>query len=227
MVFEISKSELSPSFAILASGILIAGAIVFVNFYSPARVTVPLDSDSANNTLSIRPPLPEEHWRGSAEAQVVLVEFSDFQCPYCSSIHPTLKRIVEESNGKVAWVYRHFPLESIHPQARPAAVASECVAEQLGQNGFWAFADKLFANQGSLSATYYAQVAGELGADPGLFASCVASGKYETAVDNSYNEAVQNGGQGTPFTVVVKGDKQHPLNGALPYEQIQAVISAL
>lgn len=224
---DIKKLELSPSVAILGSGVLIAGAILFTNYYPAGQVVAPVGATGQVETIAIRPPSANDHIVGSPNAKVVLVEYSDFQCPYCSLIHPTLKRVVEESQGEVAWVYRHFPLESIHAQAFPAAVASECIAEQLGNTGFWAFADKIFANQKSISATYYKQVAGELGADPAAFASCVASGKYDQKIKTDNNEAIDNGGNGTPFTVVVSGKEQVPFSGALPYEQIKAVIQSI
>lgn len=176
---------------------------------------------------AVRAPSPQDHWRGSTTAPIVLVEYSDFQCPYCSSIHPTLKRIVDESDGEVAWVYRHLPLESIHPQARSAAVASECLAEQLGDAGFWGFADRVFGQPSqSLSAAYYSQIAAELGADTAAFASCTASGRHNGRIDTDITEAFENGGNGTPFTVLVAGDRQTPMSGALPYTQIMAVINA-
>ncbi len=224
---DVKKFDLSPSISILLAGGLIAGAILFTNYYPSGQVVAPVDAAGNVSAVSIRPPSANEHIIGSPNAPVVLVEYSDFQCPYCSLIHPTLKRIVEESKGEIAWVYRHFPLESIHPEAQPAAIASECIAEQLGNAGFWGFADKIFANQKNISSSYYAQIAKELGADSATFAICVASGKYDARISTDYNEATQNGGNGTPFTVAVSGGKQVPFSGALPYAQIMAVIQSL
>ncbi|MCA9351575.1 DsbA family protein [Patescibacteria group bacterium] len=90
-----------------------------------------------------------DHYRGSDDPQITIIEYSDLQCPFCSQVHPTLSRIVDE-NPNVAWVYRHLPLSSIHPQAMPAAVASECVATNEGNDAFWEFADTVFENQDQL-----------------------------------------------------------------------------
>jgi protein-disulfide isomerase len=87
----------------------------------------------------------KDHVRGDRDAQIVLIEYSDFQCPFCSRFHPTAQQVVEEFNGQVMWVYRHFPLDSIHPVARKAAEASECVAELGGNDAFWNFVDTIFA----------------------------------------------------------------------------------
>lgn len=100
--------------------------------------------NTQGTALSIRPPSANDHIIGSATAPIVLVEYSDFQCPYCQMIHESLQKLVSESDGKIAWVYRHLPLYQIHPQAEPAANASECIAEQLGNQAFWQFANTIF-----------------------------------------------------------------------------------
>ena len=220
------KFEMSAPVAILLSGVLIAAAIIFTNYSKPGDSLSGVEAAGGAVETAVSEPSPQDHWRGSSTAPVVLVEYSDFQCPYCSSIHPTIKRIVDESDGEVAWVYRHLPLESIHPQARSAAVASECIAEQLGDEGFWGFADRVFGSSPTLGDAYYTQTAAALGADAVAFASCMASGRHDARIDADIAEAFENGGSGTPFTVVIAGDTQIPVSGALPYAQIQAVIQS-
>lgn len=86
-----------------------------------------------------------EHILGNpATAQVTIIEYSDFECPFCARFHPTLKKIVSESNGNVAWVYRQFPLVQIHQHAFERAIASECVAKIKGNDAFWKYGDLLF-----------------------------------------------------------------------------------
>ncbi len=99
--------------------------------------------NTQGEALTIRKPSESDHIVGSPTAPIVLVEYSDFQCPFCQIIHPSLAKLVNESDGKIAWVYRNFPLYQIHPQAIPAANAAECIAEQLGNQGFWTFANTL------------------------------------------------------------------------------------
>src|SRR3989344_6059277 len=181
---ENKSFELSPSVSIIIAGVIIAGAIVYVNTNPSAPAVaggqqVPAPSAATN----VRAPSAQDHIVGSLTAPLVLIEYSDFQCPFCNVVHPTLRRIVDESNGQIAWVYRHLPLESLHPNARPAALASECVAEQLGNDGFWKFADAVFADQSKMSADYYIQTAVRLGADKSKFNSCVSSEKYASRVD--------------------------------------------
>ncbi len=93
---------------------------------------------------------PQEHIRGNLNAPVTIVEFSDFECPFCRRFHPTAQQALAEYGDRVRWVYKHFPIDQIHPQARPAAEVSECIAEQKGNEGFWQFADIIFENQDRL-----------------------------------------------------------------------------
>ncbi len=216
---------MSPSVAILVAGVMIAGSIMFVNMHPAA--TVAADPAQLPADVNVPPPTAADHIIGSPSAPIVLVEYSDFQCPYCAMIYPTLKQIVSQSNGQIAWVMRDFPLISIHPQARPAALAAECINAQLGNDAWWKFADAVFANQSSMSPAYYASLAAQFGADPSKFASCVASATYQDKLDQGTAEAEQNGGSGTPFTVVVGKGTQVPISGALPYAQIMSVISAV
>ncbi len=218
------KLELSPSIAILLAGVLVAAAIVYVNLF-PAQAVVVAGQPSINT--NIPPASSDDRIMGFPDAPIVLIEYSDFQCPFCSMIHPTLKRIVEESNGEIAWVYRHLPLDSIHPEAIPSALASECIAKQLGNEGFWKFADAMFEDQSKMSAAYYVALAGQFGANTVQFSACMQNEEFLSKIDAQALDAQSNGGTGTPFTVVVKGDTQVPISGALPYAQIKAVINSV
>jgi protein-disulfide isomerase len=104
------------------------------------QITAPVGAEQ-----NIVPVNQDDHVRGDIKAPIALIEFSDFQCPFCSSIHTTLKRLIQEYDGQVKWVYRHFPLSSIHAEAAPAAVASECIARLAGNDAFWQFADVAFS----------------------------------------------------------------------------------
>ena len=224
---EINKFELSPSVSILIAGVLIAGAVIFTNTRQSApAAAVVAGAQAPTAATNVRVPSAQDHIVGSPTAPLVLIEYSDFQCPYCNVVHPTLKRIVEESNGQIAWVYRHLPLESIHPNARPAAIASECVAEQLGQSGFWKFADIIFADQSKMNPAYFEQVALQLGAQKTAYKSCIVSASAAKKVDADSAEAQQNGGQGTPYTVLYDKRGQVGVSGALPYDAFTSVIKS-
>ena len=228
----VKKFELSPTVSIILAGVIIAGAIVFTNVHTnqnAAAEGAALGAVPSPSALNVRPPVASEHIIGSPDAPIVLVEYSDFQCPYCSLVYPTIKKIVDGSQGKIAWVYRQFPLTSIHPEANPAALASECITEQLGNAGFWKYFDAVFTNQGSLSQSYSASLLKQFGGDSAKYDVCVASKKYQSKIDSDTTEAGQNGGNGTPFTIVVntKTHKMIPLSGALPEAQFVSAINAI
>lgn len=88
----------------------------------------------------------DEHLQGAADARIILTEYSDYDCPFCGRVHPTLQALQGNSNGEIAWAYRHLPLESIHPDALPKAVASECIAQLGGNEAFWDFTDTAFTS---------------------------------------------------------------------------------
>jgi len=227
---DTKKFELSPSVSIIIAGVIIAAAIVFVDKQPAGMEQVAAAGGAPTPTkLDVRPVGSGDHIVGSPNASIVLVEYSDFQCPFCTMIFPTLKKIVAQSGGEIALVQRHFPLASIHPQAIPAAHASECVAAQLGNDGYWKFAEAAFANQSKLSDSFYTNTAKELGADMAAFATCMKNNTYQDKIDQDTTEAQKNGGNGTPFTIVLnsKTGKMVPISGALPEAQIMSVINSL
>lgn len=163
----------------------------------------------------------DDHVRGKFDAPITVVEFSDFQCPYCARFHPTMQRVMADYGDKVRWVYKHFPLD-FHPNARPAALAAECVAEQKPEK-FWEFTDKAFENQQLLSADFYATTAKSLGINEKKFKTCVDEQKYASRVDSDTSEGTAAGVNGTP-TSFINGV---PISGAQPYETVKAKIDAL
>ena len=158
---------------------------------------------------------------GDPNAPVTVVEFSDFECPYCKKAYEdSVKQLKTEyvSTGKVKFVYRDYPL-GFHPKAQKAAEASECAHEQ---NKFWEMHDKLFENQASLSEVNYKKWATELGMDSNKFNDCLDTGKYanEVAADTAAGNAL--GVSGTP-TFFVNGQK---IVGAVPYAQLKQVVDS-
>lgn len=162
-----------------------------------------------------------DHIRGQENAKLTVVEFSDFQCPYCQQFAPTMKRVLDDYKDEVRFVYRHFPLDSRHPYARPAAEASECAAEQ---GKFWEYHDYLFDHQDEFAADAWGKFAKALGLKESKFNDCVATRKYKDRVEEDYQTGLTAGSRGTPYTII----GTTPISGVLPYEAIkQAVDQAL
>lgn len=179
---------------------------------------------------NVRPVGKDDHVRGNPNAPVTLIEYSDFECPFCKRFHATLKQVVDESKGQVKWVYRHFPLDQLHPvKARKEAVAAECAAELGGNEAFWKFADRFYEltpsnNQTDLDRVL-PQIAREIGLDAAQLASCLASGRHEQRVEADYRNAVATGGNGTPWSIVVsKSGRAYPLSGAQPHAAVKQLV---
>jgi len=160
-----------------------------------------------------------DHVRGDFNAPITILEYSDFQCPFCDDFHLTMVELIDKYPGQVRWVYRHFP-SGFHEFAQQAAEASECAADQ---DKFWEYSDVLFSNQGIISADYFSQVASQIGLDEGQFNDCLDSGKYTTMVQDQFQDGINNGVQGTPGNFL----NGQALGGALPIEAIESIIESL
>ena len=155
--------------------------------------------------------------RGPESAPVTIVEFSDFECPYCSRVVPTLEQIVETYGDRVRLVFRQFPLNNIHPNAQKAAEASLCADDQ---GKFWEMHDLMFKEQKSLELEQLKEKAARLELDVEAFNECLDSSKYAEAVMKDQESGSQIGVSGTP-ALFING---RFLSGAQPYEQLAAVI---
>jgi protein-disulfide isomerase len=154
--------------------------------------------------------------RGPDKAPVTIVEFSDFQCPYCGREYPVIERVMKEYDGKVRLVFRHFPLD-FHPFAEKAAEAGACAQDQ---GKFWELHDKMFTNQTKLAVDDLKGYAKSLGMDATKFDKCLDSGEKKTLVEEDTKAGSAAGVNGTP-AFFINGVF---INGAQPYEQIKQTI---
>lgn len=177
----------------------------------------------------VDPVTEKDHLRGNPQADIVLIEYSDYECPFCSRFHPTMEQVMDEYEDQVAWVYRHFPLLQLHPQAQPAAEGAECVAELGGNDAFWTYTDELFSGSADLSDSGLAEAAVKAGVNQSQFNTCLSSGKYTEEVNNQLASGQKAGVTGTPGTVIlqVSTGKTQLVPGALPFEQIKPLIDSL
>lgn len=201
--------------AVVAGSLIIAGAIIYVGRNSP-------ESDAPEQESAVSFSLEGEPSLGNSEAKVTVVEFSDFQCPFCAKfvleIFPQIKQEYIDM-GKIRMVFKNFPLMNIHENAEGSAEASECANDQ---GKFWEYKEKLFQNQQALSVGNLKQYAKDLGMNEGQFNSCFDSKKYADEVSQDLIEGITAGVTGTP-TFYINGEK---LVGALPFSEFQRVIDA-
>ncbi|MEK7606055.1 MAG: thioredoxin domain-containing protein [Patescibacteria group bacterium] len=212
--------------ALVIAGLLIGGAIYFKGdtpVKTPDDLTQPAE-------IAIEPISLNDHVLGNPNASVVLIEFSDIDCPFCRNFDTTMHQIINEygASGDVAWVYRHFPLDQLHPDARKKAEATECVAKLGSNEAFWGFLGELFERTDESLADLGA-LAADTGVDQTAFQSCLDGGEFIDDVVAAGEAALKAGGRGTPYTVLIapNGEKA-VISGAQPYEVVkQAIETAL
>lgn len=221
--------------AILLGFGLIAGAIYMSRPEAPQTAIDTTGSETetvSGDIAKIDPVSDADHIRGNPNAPIVFVEYSDYDCPFCKNFHETMKRIMEEygTDGQVAWVYRHYPIEQLHPSAPKIAAAAECVAELGGNTAFWSFSDLVFEERGINEPTDMSRLpefAETAGVDQAAFNTCVANGDGEDGVAADFTDAQEIGAQGTPHTIVLVGDQQGIINGAQPYAVVHDIVESL
>lgn len=172
---------------------------------------------------------------GDPAAKIVMIEFSDYQCPFCGRhANDTFSALVQQyvNTGRMRYVFKNFPLEQIHPQAEKAAEAAECMGEQ---GMFWEAHERLFKNQQALDVKELPAHALALGLDVSLFQKCLDSGKYAAKIQADLAEGAKLGVRGTPTFFLGYRDAANPkqmkaaeiLRGALPLHQFQTAIEKL
>lgn len=169
-----------------------------------------------------------DHTRGAKNPKVWLVEYSDYECPFCKQYHPTTTQVLQDHPDDVQLVFRHYPLP-FHANAQKAAEASECVAKLAGNEAFWKFSDIYFerttSNGNGVALDQIAKLAGEAGANADAVQKCMDSGEMADEVKSDMEKGSTAGVTGTPGTfVVTKDGVQEIIPGALPYESVKATV---
>lgn len=237
---DTKPNKLSMPMAIIVAGILVAGAIYFSSVKPTDTTQINQQPEEGSASLeNIRAISETDHIRGDINAPIKIVEYSDTECPFCQRFHFTMKQVMDEygKDGKVAWVYRHSPLykpnaqgQSLHSKAGKEAEALECANELGGNEKFWAYADRIYEispmNNG-LDPAELPKIAQYVGLDVAKFNTCLNSGKYQEYIDKDLQNAIDTGGGGTPWSIIVAKDgKKYPINGAQPYEVVKQKIDA-
>lgn len=204
--------------------------------------------------IKVDPVSEGDHVRGDRNAKIALIEYSDLECPFCKQFHKTAQRIVDEYDGQVMWVYRHFPLDNLHPKADKEAEAAECAGDigsqvlggfvpgnqalpagrqaEVEADKFWAMTDKIFevtpSNNG-LNLEDLPKLAEEAGVDQVKFQECLDSGKFAQLVEDDYQSGIRAGVTGTPGNILLDTTtgKTKVIPGAVPFEQVKQAIDAM
>ncbi len=170
-----------------------------------------------------------DHIRGDKDARITIVEYSDYDCPFCTRVHPTIKEVVEEYDGKVNWVYRHFPLSFHEPSASAKAEAAECVADVAGNDAFWAYSDALYEGKATGDTTSLVKLAADLKVDKAKFQECIDSDKFDDRIAQDIDEGAQAGVTGTPGNIILDNKTGRAISvvGAQPKQNFKKVIDVM
>ena len=218
--------------AIILAGLLIGFGVYFGNSGSTSTDTATTQNGTASE-IKLNPITKDDHILGNPNADVVVVEFSDTECPFCKTFHSTMNKIVTDygKSGRIAWVYRHFPLTTLHSKAVEEANATECAGSLGGETAFWSYINKIYeitpSNNG-LDLAKLPEIAIEIGLDKKTFEECQTSQKFVNKIKSNFDDAIASGGNGTPHNVLVtKNGEMFQLDGALPYEMMKLVIDTV
>ncbi len=195
----------------------------------PAAPQAPEAPQTAPNVPKVA---KDDHVRGDRNAKLALIEYSDFECPFCKNFHPTARRVADEYKGKVMWVYRHYPL-GFHANAQKEAEGAECVAEQGGEEAFWKYTDAVYerttSNGTGFALDKLPALASEVGVNAAKFKECLDGGKYADKVKQQMDAGTTAGITGTPGNIVLntKTGDTRIIPGAVPFEQVKTVIDEM
>lgn len=218
---------------IVPVAIIIAGALIAWGLISNDSPKTDDQNDDQDTTVQMMPVSEKDHILGDPNAELVIVEYSDLECPFCKNFYITTKKIMDEygKDGKVALVFRHFPLDTLHSQARGEAIATECAASLGGNEKFWAYMDELFAITPSNNGLDLAQlpvIAKKVGLDEAKFMECLKDPAMAQKVEEQFQDGIAAGAKGTPYSLILDKDGgKTVINGAQPYDVVKEMIESL
>ncbi len=196
--------------SVLVAAVLIAGALIFSagkKAETPTTAnTAPADNYQSSLLSSLPAATATDHILGSLSAPIKIIEYSDLECPFCKQFQTTLQQIMTNYSGKVAWIFRNYPIPQLHPKAPQEAQAAECAAKLGGNDTYWKYIDMIFSvtpSNNGLDPSLLPQIATQVGLDATQFNACLNSAYGQDIVSAEGQAATAAGALGTPFSVVV------------------------
>lgn len=226
--------------SLILVGVIIATGIYFGRTGKIENITNKSDknnSENQENVYAISPITENDRILGNPNADIVIIQYSDFRCPYCKSFHPTMERLISEyaKTGDLAWIYRHFPREdAVNPNANSlskiAAIAAECVGDIAGESKFWEFISDVHTkfpvdyDNKSLEG-----LAVSLGVKSDAYNQCLTSGKFDEKIKSNIKDGLSiyeyDAEFGTPYNIIItKSGKQIEVSGSQPYTMMKEII---
>ncbi|MGH7141757.1 MAG: DsbA family protein [Minisyncoccia bacterium] len=221
------KSQYVLPAAIIIFGLIVAGALFLAGNGGNAN------GATSGGTKPIPAATASDHIYGNPNAPVKIVEYADLECPYCKQFETTMDQLMAYygPSGNVAWVFRPFPLKTIHSKAPEEAEAAECAADQGGNAAFFKYIDKLYSitpSENGLDLSQLPVIAQDVGLNVDEFNQCLSSNKYATQINDDYNAALAEGLNGTPHIAIMANNQVvASLDGNQPYDSMRAAVDAV
>ena len=233
--------------AIIIAATMICISLLWIN-HSNKNTNVPkADTNTKQSQSQISNITTNDHILGNPNAPIKIVEYSDTSCPFCKMFHPVMKQIIDiyGPTGKVAWVYRHFPLDKegtrsdggiLHKNAGNEAQAMECAGALGGNSKFWAYAERLYDvtpavtgdTPNGLDQKQLPIIAKYVGLDTVSFNECLTSGRFKSKIESQYLDGLNAGITGTPYSVIITpSGSKIPLEGMLPFTRMKSIVETL
>lgn len=230
------QDKLSLPISIIIAGLLIGGGIYLNGKITKENPSTAQQQQMLSKSLAdtIRPIDNNDHILGSPEAEIIVIEYSDTECPFCRDFHKTMLSIMQQygKDEKVSWVYRHYPIAELHSKAFKEAEALECAASLGGNSKFWEYTNKLYdvtpSNNG-LDEKELTNIATTVGLSSTSFNTCLQSGEFAPRVNSDIQNAQEIGIAGTPYSIIIdtEAKEYYPIEGAYPYTQVKQIIDLI
>lgn len=212
---------------------IIVGVILLKGSKAPTADNKPIiNSNDYANLVALQGGMIslDDHIVGNPNAELVIIEYSDLECPFCRIFHGTMHQVIE-TNQNIAWVYRHYPIPQLHPKAFHEAEATECAWEQGGAEAFWKYTDRIFeitpSNNG-LDVAELPRIAKYIGLNMEAFNNCLASGKFRDKIQADIDNGTRDGVNGTPSSFIIKNDAViDTIPGAQPFEAVMQILGQI
>jgi protein-disulfide isomerase len=234
---EPSTQKSSPAIpiAIIAGFGMIALAIFFTGGSNSASGLLTNNNEASEEITEETEPRPvdgDDYIRGNPNAPIMMVEYSDYDCPFCAQYHRTMNQIMNEYGvtGRVAWVYRQYPLGQLHPNSPRISEAALCVGDIGGNEAFWQFTDLIFQEREidePTNVTRLPRFAEAVGVEEAAYRACMNEGRMRDRLKSDMASGFNSGARGTPFTMLMVGNEQVAVSGAQSYETVKAIIDNL
>ena len=226
------QTSMALPLAIVVGFAMIAIAIFFTSGNQTPTAQAPTSTDNAVAASAVRSVSDSDYILGNPNAPIVMIEYSDYDCPFCKQFHATMHQILDEYGvtGRLAWVYRQFPLVDLHPNAPQISEAALCVGDIGGNNAFWTFSDAVFDSRDETeftNITKLPQFAEAAGVDRATFTECMNSDRMLDTLKADLSDGLAAGAQGTPYTVIKVGNQEAVINGAQSYNTVKGIVENL